>query len=98
MALETLQGVELGQYISVSHDLNQITFKIQDGPIGENGVNGCQVDDVIQTVRTMIHGLNKKHPCRENACAITKLDEAMMWLDKRTKDREVRGVEGTNKE
>jgi hypothetical protein len=34
--------------------------------------------------------------CRENALAITKLEEALMWLEKRTRDREEREVEGTN--
>jgi hypothetical protein len=35
--------------------------------------------------------------CRENAVAITKLEEALMWLRKRTMDREARGVVGTSK-
>jgi hypothetical protein len=34
--------------------------------------------------------------CRENAIAITKLEEALMWLRKRTQDREIRGVEGSH--
>lgn len=29
--------------------------------------------------------------------AITKLDEALMWLNKRKQDRIARGVEGENK-
>lgn len=35
--------------------------------------------------------------CRENAVALTKIEEATMWLQKRTRDRMARGVEGTNK-
>lgn len=38
-----------------------------------------------------------KYACRENACALTHLEEAMMWLQKRTRDRMARGVEGTHK-
>jgi hypothetical protein len=34
--------------------------------------------------------------CRENAIALTKIQEAMMWLQKRTRDRVARGVEGRN--
>ena len=45
----------------------------------------------------MIQELNNKFPCRENAMAITKLDEALMWLEARTKNRITRGVEGTSK-
>ena len=33
--------------------------------------------------------------CRENAIALTHLEEALMWLQKRTLDRVKRGVEGT---
>ena len=32
--------------------------------------------------------------CRENACALTHLEEALMWMGKRTRDRLARGVEG----
>lgn len=84
--------------ICVNHDENSIAFKIQDGPIKEFGHNGCQVDTMIEVSKIIIEGLNKKFPCRENALAITKLDEALMWLDKRRKDRIFRGVEGENKE
>jgi len=35
--------------------------------------------------------------CRENAIAITKMEEALMWLNKRSQDRQTRGVEGTPK-
>lgn len=38
-----------------------------------------------------------KYACRENAIALTHLEEALMWLQKRTRDRLARGVEGTNK-
>lgn len=33
--------------------------------------------------------------CRENAIVITKLEEALMWAQKRTRDRAARGVLGT---
>jgi len=84
-------------FVYVRQDKNSISFTIQDGPIKENGLNGCQVDTLIHAARKMIAGLNEKFPCRENACAITKLDEAIHWLDARARDREKRGVEGTSK-
>ena len=83
--------------IHITHDKNMISFKIQDGPIKEFGVNGCQVDTLIRTARIIVDGLNKKYPCRENSLAITKLDEAILWLEARTRDRETRGVEGYSK-
>ena len=38
-----------------------------------------------------------EYACRENAIAITKLEEALLWLRKRTEARVERGVEGTSK-
>jgi len=83
--------------IHITDDKNMISFKIQDGPVKENGVNGCQVDTLIEAARIMIEGLNAKYPCMENEQALTKLEEALVWLENRKKDREKRGVEGHNK-
>lgn len=35
-----------------------------------------------------------KFACRENAIALTHFEEGLMWLQKRTRDRQARGVEG----
>ena len=83
-------------FVYVRHDVNSISFTIQNGPIAEAGRNGCQVDTMIAAARLIISKLNEKFPCRENACAITKLDEAIHWLEARRKDRAIRGVEGTS--
>ena len=90
------EGVEIPNdaFIVVNHLDNEIKFTIQDGPIKEFGKNGCQVADVLAVAKRIFEELNTKFPCRENAMTITKLDEALMWQEKRTKDRENRGVEG----
>ena len=85
-------------FIYVRHDVNSISFTIQNGPIKEVGVNGCQVDEMIHAAKLIIEGLNKNVPCRENSMAITKLDECLMWLKKRKDDRIKREVEGTSKQ
>jgi hypothetical protein len=81
-------------FVYVRNDVNSISFTIQNGPIKEVGVNGCQVDTIIEAAKLIIEGLNKQFPCRENSIAVTKLDEALMWLEKRTRDRilSVRGL------
>jgi len=84
-------------FIYVRNDKNSIAFTIQNGPIKEVGVNGCQVDTLIHAAKEIIGKLNAKFPCRENALAITKLEESLHWLDARKKDREKREVEGLNK-
>lgn len=83
-------------FIYVRHDKNSLSFTLQNGPIKEAGKNGCQVVDIIAVAKRMIEKLNEKFPCRENAVTLTKLDEALMWQEKRTKDRISRQVEGTS--
>ena len=75
--------------------LGKIDF--QEGPIKECGVNGVCNEDVIAMVILRLEHFNKsEYSCRENALAITKLEEALLWLRKRTIGREARGVEGTH--
>ena len=88
------EDIRPNNFIYVRHDKNSLSFTLQDGPIKEAGKNGCQVVDIIAAAKIIIEGLNAKFPCRENSMTITKLDEALMWQEKRTKDREARGVEG----
>jgi hypothetical protein len=85
-------------FIYVRQDKNSLSFTLQNGPIKEVGVNGCQVVDVIAVAKRIIEELNKNFPCNENSMTITKLDEALMWQEKRTRDREARGVEGLSKQ
>jgi len=82
-------------FVYVRLDKNSLAFTLQKGPIKENGVNGCQVETLIEAAKEIISGLNKKCPCRENSLAITKLEEALHWLEARTRNRISRGVEGT---
>lgn len=84
-------------FIYLRNDVNSLSFTIQNGPVKEVGINGCQVDAIIEAAKLIIEGLNAKFPCRENAMVITKLDEALLWLLKRKLDREARGVEGVSK-
>lgn len=70
----------------------------QEGPIKECGVNGVNNEDLINMVIRRLESFqNSEFKCKENACAITKLEEALLWLRKRTMARENRGVEGTYK-
>lgn len=61
--------------------------------------NGAFVEDVIDAALQRIQFLNNasdgRFRCRENSLAITKLEEALHWLDARTQRRESAGTEGT---
>ena len=73
----------------------------QDGPlgrgIGRREPNGSFVETVLAAALQRIQFYQDgQFKCRENAIAITKIEEALLWLDKRTRDRETRQVEGTH--
>jgi len=74
-----------------------IKIQIQNGPIKENGINGCQVDDVIIWCKEKLHNFNKVIASPYNDEAICHLNKALKALQARTADREDRGVEGTYK-
>jgi hypothetical protein len=69
----------------------------QDGPVKEFGVNGCHQEDLLAIVIDRLQSFQAgKFSCPENALALTKIQEAMHWLNHRTTDRQKRGVEGKN--
>ena len=73
-----------------------IDISWQDGIIGTNGQNGAFVEDVLEAVRQRIQFFNSgKFRCRENSIAITKIEEALQWLDWRTRQRLLQDVENT---
>ncbi len=75
----------------------QQEISFQNGPIKEAGINGISNEALVAIVCDRLRGFQSgPFACRENALALTKLEESQMWLQKRTRDRVARGVEGTN--
>lgn len=56
--------------------------------------NGTTNEEVLAMLIDRMNSLQSKFPCRENAIAITKMQEALLWLNHRTEQRKLRGVEG----
>lgn len=56
--------------------------------------DGTTNEELIEVLIDRLNFLQAKFPCRENAIVITKLEESLMWLNKRTADRIKRNVEG----
>lgn len=81
-------------FVYVRHDVNSIAFTIQNGPVKEKGVNGCQVDTLIAAALRIITGLNSKFPDPKNESAMLHLSYALSDLEDRRLARENRGVEG----
>lgn len=74
------------------------TVLFQNGPIGEVGVNGVTQEALLAIVIDRLRSFQKgQFSCRENAIALTHIEEALMWLQRRTVARIKRGVEGTHR-
>ena len=73
-------------------------IRFQNGAVKEvGGRNGWQNEELLSVLINRMKFLNGKFACRENSIVITKLEEALMWLEKRTADRKARNVEGLDK-
>ena len=96
---------------SSPHHVWDISF--QNGPIYKpEDMNGISNEALLAVLIDRMRGFQHlrkdeagefdfasrgKYACKENACALTHLEEALMWLQKRTRDRMARGVEGSIK-
>ena len=75
----------------------QHVIQFQKGPIAENGANGITHEVLLAIVADRLRSFQAgPYSCRENAIALTKIEEAQQWLQSRTLARMRRGVEGTH--
>lgn len=74
------------------------TIHFQKGARKEPGSTPGVLDtDLLEIVRDRLRGFqSSEFSCRENACALTHIEEALMWLNRRVEDRIERNVLGTN--
>jgi hypothetical protein len=58
--------------------------------------HGLFVESLLEAVANRLKAVNTGElATRETSVAITKIEEAIMWLEKRSNERKLRGVEGT---
>lgn len=70
-------------------------LNFQNGGLKEVGPNGITDQALLAIVMDRMRGFNDgPFRCRENSIIITKLEEALMWMEKRANDRARRNVEG----
>ena len=83
--------------LTVNPDDIIATIQFQEGARKDpNAIRGVIDADLLEIVRDRIKGFQKgEFATRENACALTHIEEALMWLNKRTEDRIERNVLGT---
>lgn len=71
-------------------------LNFQNGPVKEAGVNGVTNEEVLSILLHRTKILNASYPCKENELAIDAMQQALNAFEYRTKERMVRGVEGTS--
>ena len=72
-------------------------ISFQNGPIQEAGVNGISGEALLAVVIDRLRCFQKgPFNSEDNAIALTHLEGALSQLQKRTRDRLARGVEGTS--
>jgi len=77
--------------------LTDCVINFQNGPVQESGANGVSNEALLAIVEDRLLRFQAgPYACRENALALTKIQEAMHWLHSRTRERIRRGVEGTS--
>jgi hypothetical protein len=70
----------------------EIEILFQNGPIKEVGVNGVTHETLLAILIDRMRGFQVgPFANRDNAVALTKLEEALMWLQRRTRERIQRG-------
>ncbi|MGJ8716682.1 Acb2/Tad1 domain-containing protein [Clostridium botulinum] len=72
-------------------------IQFQNGARKEEGsVPGVANEDLLEIVRHRLQCFQAgPYSSRENACALTHIEEALMWLNRRVEDRIERNVLGT---
>ncbi len=105
VVFEDMVGAGNGRhyYAVVRETGEEETFKVlaeiqfQHGARNEEGSTaGVLETDLLEIVRHRLQCFQEgEYRTRENACALTHIEEALMWLNKRVADRKERGVLGT---
>lgn len=86
---------ETAAWSAVGRDAAIDILQFQDGPPADVGINGITEEALLAILIDRLERFQAgKYRCRQNAIAITKLEEALHWLGDRTAERTERGVEG----
>ena len=87
------------EIVGAAAPMANILVKFQTGPYQEAGLNGTFVEDLLVIARDRLEEYQAgPFPHRDNAAALAEIEWALFFLNKRTKDRLARGVEGTSAE
>jgi hypothetical protein len=83
--------------VEIKNFKSDTTQKLFFYELAENGVvetEGTTVETLLMVCKDRLTKLNIKHSCIENSSAIKSIEDALLWLNQRTRDRILREVEG----
>lgn len=88
---------EKEEMLRVNSDDVLETMQFQEGARKTpDAIHGVTDQDLLEIVRDRLRGFQSGDmPTRETACALTHVEEALLWLNKRIEDRIERNVLGT---
>jgi hypothetical protein len=92
--------VNKGHHIySIKMKTQGVDIHFQNGPRNEEGsIEGVLDVDLLEIVLDRLKSFQSgPYATRENAIAITKIEEALLWMNKRVEDRIEAGTLGTHK-
>lgn len=94
--LSNFEDKDLTQRLQFIHKEPMVVAALLPTTSGEMRTisDGTTNEEVLEVLIDRMNYLQAKFHCRENAIVITKLEESLMWLNKRTADRVKRNVEG----
>ena len=96
------KGIEAKKFLEIENveDVKGVApivkFTIQSDPVGEVGVNGLQALDLLHYTKCLFESLNEVFYSEFNVATIQAINAAIEFQNARTRDRQLRKVEGTN--
>lgn len=84
--------------IIIEDDVKSCIINFQNGGRNiEGSEHGVTGEDLLEICRHRLQCFQtSEYACRENAVALTHIEEALMWLNRRVEDRLERNVLGVN--
>lgn len=87
----------LVNFVGTNEEDGGVMIEFQRGPRKDpDSRHGVLDNDLLEIVRDRLKAFQSgPYACRENALALTHIEEALMWMNRRVEDRIERGVLGT---
>ena len=91
-------GAHHNYLIDLQDGNKQVPIDFQNGARKlQNSIHGVLDTDLLEIVRHRLQCFQQgEFSSRENAIALTHIEEALMWMNRRVEDRIERGVLGTS--